>query len=558
MGCRKWDSTQFLRLVNSFTELPLSSLRSTHPFEMERTAEGRRSTVFPCDACRRRKVRCNYARPCDRCQSYNLVCTFDSVRKKRGPKKGQGAVVEQLRAESRKASASQSLPPDEVATNQFDTAQGSSPQQDSRSQAGSTFTNYAGPTSMAAPTPVSDGHTQPSVINPELVEDDYLTFDEFAQNILGSSSQDEFGVYRNEAYSTSSPAQLQNLLSNVDSITIPSTPLTTSFEVTSITEHGINLFFSHIYPIYPILDEKAIRSSLVTPSEIDPANTCMLFAMCAMSLVHVESWPNMSSEQRAVHSRKYIRQCQQIRMQVDFIEEASFADMVCSLFIAVTYFELKSRKASWFYVREAITLAHALGLHLLAPDLPSGDVKRLREQRAYAILFITERGACVLDNFPVTILSPPSLLRDALPGEDPAVSLGLSSLHHLFSLLDFDFVRLWNDLASMSSIDQGFPQLSRLQQHLRQDLGIHGISDIQRADVLITQQWLRLVFWQAALRLGLISSSSADPAFTYHYPIEIASSLCAIVKSLPPVAIQVHGLGIVSIWYLPHMYGDHV
>ena len=105
--------------------------------------------------------------------------------------------------------------------------------------------------------------------------------------------------------------------------------------------------------------------------------------------------------------------------------------------------------------------------------------------------------------------------------------------------------------ASLTGGERGFPELSRLQAHLRQDLGIQGLSDIQRADVLITQQWLRLVFWQAALRLGLISSSAADSAFTYHYPVEIASSLCEIVKSLPPVAIQVHGLGIVSIHTTP-------
>jgi hypothetical protein len=389
--------------------------------------------------------------------------------------------------------------------------------------------------------------TAPGFMN----DDDYLTFDEFAHVILGSSAQlPPTHVHIPQA--TSSPAQFADLFSNIHSGTIPPTPThNPTFELNSITERSIDLFFSHLYPIYPILDERAIRSSLSNPLELDSASNCMLLSMCAMTLVHVDKWPSMSTEQRAVHARKCIRQCQEIRMNTNFIENATFEDILCSLFIAVTYFELKCRKASWFFVREAITLAHATGLHLASQDTSLGATERIQKQRTYAILFITERGAAVLDSFPVTILSPPTMSCDIFLDEDPSVSRGLSGLHSLFSLLNFDFVQLWNELASLTGGERGFPELSRLQVHLRQDLGIQGLSDIQRADVLITQQWLRLVFWQAALRLGLISSSAADTAFTYHYPVEIASSLCEIVKSLPPVAIQVHGLGIESISATP-------
>ncbi|KAM0720398.1 hypothetical protein Q7P37_004534 [Cladosporium fusiforme] len=493
------------------------------------------SRRFPCDACRRRKVRCDYARPCDRCQSYNLVCTYDSVRKKRGPKKGKGAVVEQLRAESRGVRSQSDSP---AATDRSPSRQ--------NWQDGTEYSldGYMGPSPATAITSPAVPDALTNVAGPaEISDDNYLTFDEFAHIILGSSGPEDLNANRDETYTNSSPAQLHNLLSSIDSNT-PIPIQNPFFEINAITERGVSLFFSHLYPIYPILDENEIRTALLAPSEMPQATACMLLAMCAMSLVHVERWPHMSNEQRAVHARKYIRRCQQIRMHSNFIEEATFEDILCSLFIAVTYFELKCRKASWFYVREAITLAHATSLHLVSRDLALSDTERLRKQRTYALLFITERGAAVLDNFPVTILSPPPLPGEPIPGEDPAIILGLNGLHHLFSLLDFDFVHLWNNLASLSSADSGLPELSRLQEHLRQNLNIHGISDIQRADVLITQQWLRLVFWQAALRLGLISSSAEDSALTYHYPITIASSLCEIVKSLPPVAIQVHGLGI--------------
>jgi hypothetical protein len=528
-----------------------------------------RSTItkLPCDACRRRKVRCDYGRPCDRCQSYNLDCTFDSVRKKRGPKKGKGAVVQQLRAESRGNIVSRPESPSGTSVSASAGVQQGSPThqlwQDGTEvslhwgmlpASAPSYSPHAGTDASARSGLSHDVYTatpagvfaQVNAAETRFMDDDYLTFDEFAHNILGSSAQ--LPAHTSVLPANSSPAHFQDLFSNVHSGTIPPTPTANpSFELNSITERSIDLFFSHLYPIYPILDERAIRSSLSNPSELDSASNCMLLAMCAMTLVHVEKWPSMSTEQRAVHARKCIRQCQEIRMNTNFIENATFQDILCSLFIAVTYFELKCRKASWFYVREAITLAHATGLHLVPKDTTLNATERIQKQRTYAILFITERGAAVLDSFPVTILSPPILSCDMFLDEDPTVSRGLSSLHSLFSLLNFDFVQLWNELASLSGGERGFPELSRLQEHLRQDLGIQGLSDIQRADVLITQQWLRLVFWQAALRLGLISSSAADTAFTYHYPMEIASSLCEIVKSLPPVAIQVHGLGIVSM-----------
>jgi hypothetical protein len=95
-------------------------------------------------------------------------------------------------------------------------------------------------------------------------------------------------------------------------------------------------------------------------------------------------------------------------------------------------------------------------------------------------------------------------------------------------------------------------KLGELQKHLCQPLHLNGVNDVQSANILITQQWLRLMVWQTALRLGLISSTAADSAFSYGYPVEIASSLCEILKTLAPISIQVHGLGIVSQKILPY------
>ncbi len=51
----------------------------------------------PCDQCRRRRVRCNGESPCDRCLSAGLRCLHEYVPKRRGPKKGVGKVIAELK-----------------------------------------------------------------------------------------------------------------------------------------------------------------------------------------------------------------------------------------------------------------------------------------------------------------------------------------------------------------------------------------------------------------------------------------------------------------------------
>ncbi|KAH0396899.1 hypothetical protein KCU89_g8835, partial [Aureobasidium melanogenum] len=189
-------------------------------------------------------------------------------------------------------------------------------------------------------------------------------------------------------------------------------------------------------------------------------------------------------------------------------------------------------------------LAQAAGMDTVGGDMKLQPTERLRRQRIYALLYISERGACIHDTFPVSILSAPKLLCDKLPGEDPAISTGLSMLFHLFSLLDLNYIQARSKLSLSGGTDKEYIELAKLQEKLCSVLNLTNVSEIQRADVLITQQWLRLMVWQTALRLGLISSKSMNPSYSYAYPMQIAASLHDVLKTLPSATIEVHGLGI--------------
>jgi hypothetical protein len=76
---------------------------------------------------------------------------------------------------------------------------------------------------------------------------------------------------------------------------------------------------------------------------------------------------------------------------------------------------------------------------------------------------------------------------------------------------------------------------------------LDNLTDVQKADVIITQQWLKLVLWQLSMRLGLLSSAALDPSLSYHFPCQIAKSLCELLPTVSTAAIFIHGMAIVSL-----------
>src|SRR5690242_7005435 len=60
-------------------------------------ASTRKVIAKACDACRRRKVKCNGQQPCSGCISANLPCAYDSPRKQGGNRGARAVVLNELR-----------------------------------------------------------------------------------------------------------------------------------------------------------------------------------------------------------------------------------------------------------------------------------------------------------------------------------------------------------------------------------------------------------------------------------------------------------------------------
>ena len=120
---------------------------------------------------------------------------------------------------------------------------------------------------------------------------------------------------------------------------------------------------------------------------------------------------------------------------------------------------------------------------------------------------------------------------------------GLCYLANLFRVIDDEFSRVWNKARSECSVSWLTQRQKQITDALPEDISC---TEIQEADLRVTQQWLRAIVWQLATASGCLSSQSTDVSMTFSYPIKIAGDLLLTVNRLSRQSLEIHGIGLVS------------
>lgn len=311
----------------------------------------------------------------------------------------------------------------------------------------------------------------------------------------------------------------------------------------------VKQYFLHLYPIWPAIHEATFLRSLNQQEPLSSEIKCLLLSLCAITMVNAAPPSDLNFEAKKDISRQLLFHVAHLRRDPDWTENPTLTTIIVSFFVANTYFELKQYRSHHFYLREAVGMALEQGLDNESTYLKMTHMKEICHRRMFALLFITERGFAIFRNKPILITRLPFLPTEHFDDEDPTILTGFQCLCQLFSLLDEKFVELWRHAAPEVDGSRTYVQNITAIQHDLNAMSFEMIQlpDIQAANVLITQQWLRLIFWQASMRQGLVSSTSSDPIFFYDYPIKIARTLCEVMSNLPMDAVIVHGAGIVGM-----------
>jgi hypothetical protein len=170
----------------------------------------------------------------------------------------------------------------------------------------------------------------------------------------------------------------------------------------------IEIFFERLYPVFPVLDKECVMKFLRSEGSEEPVPTGFypfLFALSAAVTVQlntsdieasqpslVGNLPNVARAPPQTPSAQFfVTQCLQMRQTQDFIEEANEWTILTSFFLFSYYGNLDQGCSAWYYLREAIGFAQALGLDEAESYGGMDSRTAQRRRRLFWLLFISER-----------------------------------------------------------------------------------------------------------------------------------------------------------------------
>lgn len=321
---------------------------------------------------------------------------------------------------------------------------------------------------------------------------------------------------------------------------------------------GLDAFFKHKYPITPILDRDQIEAclpNLDTSSEVYG----LLTACCSVMVLTpelIESSPSSSPATEDSHESRarptlptvdaLLSETMRARLSCDWVEHPSLTSVQTSFFLFSAYFCLGKDNSAWFYLREAITTLQTLRYHEESTydDLSDDPTLAKYARRMFWVLFITERAYALQRHRPLTIQKTIELPIAESALEENIIS-GFLDLIFLFQNFDNDFLNIWNLQAVGSTTSP--ESLVRLQNILQFSLqNISSCTESQKADLLLTRQWLKTMVWQLCVTRALLSSSTDEESMSLAYPITIARDTIVASNILSPTALEANGVGIVE------------
>lgn len=298
------------------------------------------------------------------------------------------------------------------------------------------------------------------------------------------------------------------------------------------------------YGIWPVIDVQVLTARLIThPHDLEAyaLATSICAAIVSQFSIDVEPGSPVEGHYR-VSSNAFELEAKKARNESDHLENVTMYSLLSSFFLHVYSANVGRMNASTVLLGEAIFKAHILGLHK-PTHYQHLDVEQTQAAlRVYWLLFITERAHSLQHDVPTTLKRSPDLprLEDL---HDGSVTPAFVQLCRLFNILD---VTITADPASARRA------LASAQQQLSCDEDPRSLeNELQRADISMTQQWMRIFLWQHALNVTNLSSrASQDEEFSFRFPAKIAQNVLNNLSSLSRQSVEAHGPGMVGAHYL--------
>lgn len=301
-------------------------------------------------------------------------------------------------------------------------------------------------------------------------------------------------------------------------------------------------FFDRLHPTIPILtlDYVAhLRASASSPdNEKGIESLCLLMGMCCQVLLQTEE-PEDLFHQGIIPETNHAFGRLLLDTAVSTYQTLPKSSLI-SLELCLSSFFFYACEAVLFHHSRAFRfLREATTLFLLFRLEDADELGLLLARRLFWVLLISERSNAIRYRRPITLQ-----ITEDTPSLDTCEPLlaGFWCLAALFRPIDTSFIALLNrEVLAISPTPEA---MNTIEIKVNSALSpVIDLRDTQKANLMVTQLWLRVTIWQLRLHLGYLVEESYQHSLTFRYPIDVAKDLILSTRDLPTTSFKVHGVG---------------
>ncbi|ODH35400.1 hypothetical protein ACO22_02923 [Paracoccidioides brasiliensis] len=440
-----------------------------------------------CDNCRRRKLKCNRLYPCDRCRSALLCCAYTDVLQRKGPKFRTFYPRSSLSSPGNESPCSPSFPTPPHST-------------------------FSGDFDKSLP---------PLPAPPFLLPGPVISSD---------SSSWEY------------PPDPQPVSSRLSSLVILA---------------HLNVYLKYLFPIMPVFKPDQVLADSSEPARLPPQRYAFLAALCAATHIQLkldgpaqrdgsDKDPTPIDDGTLISGEDLLSEALRARLDYDLIDSPSIDNLLTSFYLFISYGNLERHHHAWYYLCQAIFMAHTLRLHQESSysNFDAGEAEERR--RVFWLLFVTERAYALQQTKPVMLrnsIRKPEVFNE----DDPILAYGFLNLINLFEKLSPDLY----DWIVSGQVDEASGQAlaNLIFRDLSSPMSLEGVLETQQIDILVTQQWLRAAMWKLPEREMFQKSFGSQGTLPSDLSIAARRSMMEVLEVASEAAIDSEGIGTVHSFY---------
>lgn len=297
-----------------------------------------------------------------------------------------------------------------------------------------------------------------------------------------------------------------------------------------LLEPYLDIYYYKLFPVWPIVDKDLLTARLHAAAP-EVSAYMLASSVCAATMVQLQlSVFGPSGD--VLDPTTMLAEIEDLRRTYDNRESPSLEFLATSFFMHVAYTNLGRLTTSTLLLREAVTLAYILDLHRPSHYHEVTPAARQSHLRMFWILFITERAHATQHDIPC-VMTVDADMPELDVASQPAVLAPLIMLCRMFR----SFCEGSSGSLTTDSLTCFNNQLLRIPTMTEDH------NELQKADLSVTQQWLRLMFWKLAINKVVMTANSTDDIRSVFFPISLAKDLLSDISTMAIDTLEAHGPG---------------